>query len=700
MITILAEKPSVAREIARIVGAMRREEGYFTGNGYHVTWALGHLVQLAMPDGYGVKGFRRDSLPVIPERFELIPRQVKTDKGCKADAAAVKQIKVITKLWNDSEGIIVATDCAREGELIFRYLYAYIGCTLPFQRLWISSLTDAAIRKGLKELKDGHEYDNLYLAAKARSEADWLVGINGTQALSVAAGRGTYSVGRVQTPTLAMVCKRFWENRRFQPEPVHQLHFTVPSVNASEVVKFASVEKWKDKEEAATLYNKVKEQMCATIVKVEKKEKVENPPLLYDLTTLQKEANTKHGFTAEQTLDLVQKLYEAKLVTYPRTSSRYIPEDVFAEVPMLFNRLASHLSFADKVKSMDGLNRRSVDASKVTDHHALLVTPNRPLALYKNEQLIYDMIVGRMIETFSPECVKDTTTVRAECEGVAFEAKGCIVRKAGWRSVYGEDREDTVLPDWKEGDTLSMNGCTMSSGMTRPKPLHTESTLLAAMETAGREGVEDEEARQALKDCGIGTPATRAAIIETLLRREYMVRVKKSLVPTEKGLALYSIVKEMDIADVEMTGRWESELAEIEKGRTPHEAFLRDIEGYTRKITTELLACDKIFGHKASGYACPKCGTGTMQFYGKVVRCDNPDCALPVFRQIAGRTLTDTEMTDLLANGKTGVLSGFKSKQGKPFSAAVAFDADFNTKFIFPEAKGTRKSTNMKGRRK
>ena len=591
----------------------------------------------------------------------------------------------------------MATDCAREGELIFRYLYAYTGCTLPFQRLWISSLTDAAIRKGLKELKDGHEYDCLYHAAKARSEADWLVGINGTQALTVAAGRGTYSVGRVQTPTLAMVCKRFWENKRFQPEPVYQLHFTVPSVSASEVVKFASVEKWKDKEEAAALYNKVKAQMCATVVKTEKKEKVENPPLLYDLTTLQKETNTKHGFTAEQTLDLVQKLYEAKLVTYPRTSSRYIPEDVFDEVPALFDRLAGHSSFAEKIEELGDLNRRSVDASKVTDHHALLVTPNRPLALYKNEQLIYDMIVGRMIEAFSPECVKDTTTVRAECEGVAFETKGCIVRKAGWRSVYGED---TVLPDWKEGDTLSMNGCTMSSGMTRPKPLHTESTLLAAMETAGREGVEDEEARQALKDCGIGTPATRAAIIETLLRREYMVRVKKSLVPTEKGLALYSIVKGMDIADVEMTGRWESELAEIEKGRTPHEAFLRDIEGYTRKITTELLACDKIFGHKASGCACPKCGTGTMQFYGKVVRCDNPDCALPVFRQIAGRTLTDTEMNDLLAKGRTGVLSGFKSKQGKPFSAAVAFDADFNTKFVFPETNSARKSANKRGGRK
>ena len=708
MITILAEKPSVAREIARIVGAMKREEGYFTGNGYHVTWALGHLVQLALPDGYGIKGFRRDSLPVIPKNFELIPRQVKTDKGYKADAAAVKQIKVITKLWNESDGIIVATDCAREGELIFRYLYSYIGCTLPFQRLWISSLTDAAIRKGLKKLKDGREYDNLYQAAKARSEADWLVGINGTQALSVAAGRGTYSVGRVQTPTLTMVCQRFWENKRFQPEPVYQLHFTTPSVSVDEVVKFASVEKWKDKEEAAILYNKVKEQMAATVTKVEKREKIENPPLLYDLTTLQKKANTRHGFTAEQTLALVQKLYEAKLVTYPRTSSRHIPEDVFAEVPLLLERLASHSTHSDKIGELGELNRRSVDASKVTDHHALLVTPNRPLALYKNEQIIYDMIAGRMVEAFSEECVKDTATVVAEvapdagerCEGLTFEAKGCIVRKAGWRSVYGGSEEDTPLPDWAEGDTLPMTGCTMSSGMTRPKPLHTESSLLAAMETAGRDDVEDEEARQALKDCGIGTPATRAAIIETLLKREYMVRVKKSLVPTEKGLALYSIVKDMDISNVEMTGKWEAELAEIEKGKTPHEAFMRGIESYTRKITTDLLACDRIFGHKASGCACPKCGKGTMQFYGKVVRCDNLDCALPVFRQIAGKTLTDGEMTDLLAKGKTEVLSGFRSRQGKPFSAAVAFDADFNTNFIFPEAKGARKGTNMKGKRK
>ena len=563
----------------------------------------------------------------------------------------------------------------------------------------------------MKELKDGHEYDDLYLAAKARSEADWLVGINGTQALTVAAGRGTYSVGRVQTPTLGMVCKRYWENRRFTPEPVHQLHFSVTLAGTDTVVKFSSVKKWQDKEEAAASYNEVKAKMCATVTKVEKKEKVENPPLLYDLTTLQKEANTKHGFTAEQTLELVQKLYEAKLVTYPRTSSRHIPEDVFAEIPLLFERLAGHSALAEKIRELGELNRRCVDASKVTDHHALLVTPNRPLALYKNEQIIYDMIAGRMVEAFSEECVKDTATVVAEvapdagerCESLTFEAKGCIVRKAGWRGVYGEYGEDsgnTALPDWAEGDTLVMAGCSMSSGMTRPKPLHTESSLLAAMETAGRDDVEDEEARQALKDCGIGTPATRAAIIETLLRREYMVRVKKSLVPTEKGLAMYSIVKEMDIANVEMTGRWEAELAKIEQGKTPHEAFMRDIESYTRKITTDLLACDRIFGHKASGCTCPKCGTGTMQFYGKVVRCDNPDCLLPVFRQIAGKTLTDEEMTGLLTEGKTAMLGGFKSKQGKSFSAAVTFDAEFNTKLVFAESKGERKGTKTKGRRK
>ena len=700
MIAIIAEKPSVGQDIARVVGATEKMDGYITGNGYMVTWALGHLVSLALPGTYGYTRTTAEDLPMIPEPFRLVPRQIRTDRGMVTDIAAGKQLKIIDEVFSKCDSIIVATDAGREGELIFRWIYSYLGYTKPFRRLWISSLTDEAIREGMANLREGSGYDSLYAAADSRAKADWLVGMNASRALATASGSANNSIGRVQTPTLAMICARFKENRNFVSTPYWQLHIALKKDDVHR--QFFHPEDFRDKNGAEAAYRRITSDSVVTINKVERKTVFQQAPLLYDLTALQKDCNIHHDLSADKTLSIAQSLYEKKLVSYPRTGSRYIPEDVMAHVPALLEKVITMPWFREYGRTFDlsGLNTRSVDATKVTDHHALLVTPNRPLALYKNEQFIYDMIVGRMIEAFSPECVKDTTTVRAECEGVAFETKGCIVRKAGWRSVYGEDREDTVLPDWKEGDTLAMNGCTMSSGMTRPKPLHTESTLLAAMETAGREGVEDEEARQALKDCGIGTPATRAAIIETLLRREYMVRVKKSLVPTEKGLALYSIVKGMDIADVEMTGRWEKELAEIEKGRTPHEAFLRDIEGYTRKITTELLACDKIFGHKASGCACPKCGTGTMQFYGKVVRCDNPDCALPVFRQIAGRTLTDAEMTGLLAKGKTDILSGFKSKQGKPFSAAVAFDADFNTKFIFPEAKGTRKSTNMKGRRK
>lgn len=685
MRTIIAEKPSVAREIARIVGATKREEGYLSGNGYAVTWAFGHLVQLAMPDGYGIRGFVRDNLPIIPDTFTLVPRQVRTEKGYKPDSSVAAQIKVIKRLFDASEQIIVATDAGREGELIFRYLYHYTGSTTPFVRLWISSLTDKAIREGLRNLEEGSKYDNLYLAAKARSEADWLVGINGTQALSIAAGRGTYSVGRVQTPTLAMVCERYWENRRFTPEAFWQLHIATDGCDG-EVVKFSSSEKWKEKEPAMELYNKVKAAGSATVMKAERKEKTEDTPLLYDLTTLQKEANAKHGFTAEQTLEIAQKLYEKKLITYPRTGSRYIPEDVFAEIPKLLAFIGSLPEWEGKVQVKAVPTRRSVDDGKVTDHHALLVTGEKPLFLAKEDSIIYGMIAGRMIEAFSEKCVKDVTNVTAECAGVAFAVKGSVVKQAGWRAVYGEEKEETVIPGWQGGDTLTLRATSITEGKTKPKPLHTEATLLAAMETAGKE-IEDDELRQALKDCGIGTPATRAAIIETLFAREYVTRQKKSLVPTEKGLALNSVVKTMRIADVAMTGEWERELARIERGELPADTFRKEIEAYTREITSELLSCDKIFGSRDSGCACPKCGTGRMRFYGKVVRCDNAECGLPVFRLKASRTLSDEEIKELLTNGKTKVLKGFKSKQGKSFDAAVAFDADYNTTFVFPERK-------------
>ena len=695
MKTIIAEKPSVAREIARIVGATKREEGYFEGGGYAVTWAFGHLVQLAMPDGYGIRGFVRDNLPVIPETFTLIPRQEKTEKGYKPDSGVVSQIKIISRLFKDSEQIIVATDAGREGELIFRYLYHYIGCTTPFVRLWISSLTDKAIREGLRNLEAGSKYDNLYLVAKARSESDWLVGINGTQALSIAAGHGTYSIGRVQTPTLAMVCARYWENRRFTVEPFWQLHIAADDGNG-EVVKFSSSEKWKEKEPATTLYNKVKEAGFAIVTKAERKEKIEDTPLLYDLTTLQKEANAKHGFTAKQTLEIAQRLYEKKLITYPRTGSRYIPEDVFTEIPKLLAFIGNLPEWKDKVQQKAVPTRRSVDGGKVTDHHALLVTGEKPLFLSKEDNIIYQMIAGRMIEAFSEKCVKDTATVTAECAGVEFVAKGSIIRQAGWRAVYGEEeKEGTTIPGWQEGDTLTLKAASITEGKTKPKPLHTEATLLSAMETAGKE-IEDDALRQALKDCGIGTPATRAAIIETLFKRGYMERSKKSLVPTEKGLALYSVVKTMRIADVAMTGEWEKELARIERGELSADTFRKEIEAYTKEITSELLSCDKLFARRDSGCKCLKCGTGSMQFYGKVVRCDNAECGLPVFRLKSNRTLTDDEIKDLLTDGHTKLLKGFKSKQGKSFDAIVAFDGDYNTTFVFPERKSKENSVRIR----
>ena len=714
MKTIIAEKPSVAKEIAHIVGATKREEGYLQGNGYYVTWAFGHLVQPAMPEAYGMKGFHAENLPVIPNPFILVPRQVKAENGYKPDAGVLAQIKIIGKLFDSSDRIIVATDAGREGELIFRYLYEYLGCKKPFDRLWISSLTDAAIREGLDNLKDGKEYDTLYHAAKARSEADWLVGINGTQAMTIAASRGTYSVGRVQTPTLGMVCERYWENKRFESKPFWQVHFGVVDADNGNILKFTSTSRWTDKATATDIYIKVKDAGSAVITKVSTKRKVEKAPLLYDLTTLQKEANSQHGFTAEHTLSIAQKLYEAKFITYPRTSSRYISDDVFATVPNLFKNLENHSEYGEIIKLLPGCedySKNSVNASKVTDHHALFITEHPAIGLYKDEKTIYDMILRRMVEAFSADCIKDITSVTAQVENeVEFGISGFIIRQTGWRElslkekngkqVKDEDVTDNevkeqVIPNWQEGQSINVTGCNITEGKTKPKPLHTESTLLAAMETAGKD-IGDETMRQAMKDCGIGTPATRAAIIETLLRREYMVRQQKKLVPTEKGLALHSVVKNMAIANVKMTGRWEAELAKIERGEASADEFTHDIEVYTREIMAELLGCDKLFSHKESGCQCPKCKQGTMQFFGKVVRCSNKECGMPVFKQVAGKLLSNADITDLLTKGKTKTLNGFTSKQGKPFSAAIVFDENFNTKFVFAERKTAEKRGNMK----
>ena len=707
MKVIIAEKPSVAREIARVVRATNRKEGYIEGSNYTVTWALGHLITAAMPEAYGFKGFHKENLPILPPVFTLIPRQVKSGKGYKADPSVVAQLKVIEKLFKAAESIIVATDAGREGELIFRFIYEYLGIAKPFERLWISSLTDKAIREGLSNLKSGAEYDNLYYAARARSEADWLVGINATQAVSIAAGYGTYSLGRVQTPTLCMVCSRFWENKKFTPQPFWQLSLSVK--DDDENFRFSNPERCFNKEEATTLYEKIKAASHITIETIVRKEAKQEPPLLYDLTTLQKEANSRYRYSAEQTLTLAQKLYERGYITYPRTGSRYISEDVFEEIPALIAFLHDHPVWGIHTRNLSVLNARSVNGKKVTDHHALLITGKKPIDVFGEEAVIYNMIAGRMLEAFSPRCEKDVTTVTALCEGVKFTLKGEIIRQKGWRSILknekGKDKEQleaeeresrengegVLIPEWNEGIQLAISACSLAQGTTKPKPLHTESSLLAAMETAGKE-LEDEELRAGLKDCGIGTPATRAAIIETLFAREYMVRKEKSLVPTEKGLVLYSIVKEMKIGNAEMTGQWEADLAKIERGEMKEKDFRKDIESYATQITDELLSSKILFPQRRSDVHCPKCGKGSLVFYPRCAKCSDADCGWTLFRTVAGKSLTDEQLTRLAVNGETDIIKGFTSKAGKRFEASLSLDGDFKTVFVFPERKKTGKS--------
>lgn len=694
----IAEKPSVARDIAMILGAKERKDGYLSGNGYAVTWGFGHLVGLAMPEAYGIQSFRRENLPIFPEKFLLVPRQVKEGKTYKDDPGVVKQLAVIKELFDKCESIIVATDSGREGELIFRYIYNYLNCSKPFSRLWISSLTDRAIREGLDNMKDGREYDNLYRSAKARSEADYLVGLNSSQALCISAGQGVFSLGRVQTPTLMMICNRYMENKNFTPQKFWQLR--VQSDKAGTEFSALSITKYNKVEEAKGDLEKVRSAGTLQVTACERKEAVQDAPLLYDLTTLQKEANIRHGFSADKTLSIAQRLYEAKVLSYPRTGSRYISEDVFEIIPERIRLLAFYPCFAAYAATMEGqtLNSRSVNAAKVTDHHALLVTENQPGELEADDRIIYEMVAARMLEAFSSKCVMEKTAVKLQAGDVTFAVRGSVIKVPGWRSVLNlseeEDEDNATLPELHEGDNLSIIKSEPLEKQTKPRPLHTESSLLGAMESAAKD-LENEEERQAMKEVGIGTPATRAAIIETLFSRDYIRREKKSLVPTEKGLTVYSIVKDKKIADVAMTGNWESALAKIETGEMDADTFHREIEVYTAQITTELLNTTVSIASATDGPLCPKCKKGHVLFYNKIARCSNVDCGLKVFRNVCNKELTDKQITELLVKGKTAVIKGMKGKSGKPFDASLAFDAQFNVTFAF-----TGKGTQSNGKKK
>ena len=683
---IIAEKPSVARDIARIVGVTSKQDGYMEGCGYVVTWAMGHLIALAMPEAYGFSAYKAEDLPIRPNPFQLVVRQVRKDKEYVSDPAALKQLKVIRSCFDKADRIIVATDAGREGELIFRYIYQYLDCRKPFDRLWISSLTDKAIREGLSNLKPGNCYDNLYHSAKARSEADWLVGINASRALSIAR-KGGYSLGRVQTPTLAMVCRRYIENRDFSSVPYWKL--SVLTEKEGLLLKAIGSKDYENEALAQTALTALRSQSRLKVESVTRKVTHTSPPLLYDLTALQKDANRRHGFSADKTLSIAQSLYEKKITTYPRTGSRYISEDVFEEVPALLRNIGKTLS--------NPLNRHSVDNAKVTDHHAIIPTGETPLGLSADEATVYQMVVNRFVEAFSPHSEEERMQLRfADCTNT-FTWKACRQISLGWKAVQkgkeaeADKKEDddeqflSSLPNLSEGEVLPLLNADITEHKTKPKPLYTEATLLSAMENAGKE-VEDAESKKAMAECGIGTPATRANIIETLILRDYIRRDKKSIIPTEKGLAVYEIVKDKKIANAEMTGSWELALAAIEAGKMPSDKFSQGINSYVGTICEELLSLSSE-QKSYPVYRCPKCGQQSVGIYAKVAKCRHETCGFHVFREVCGIHLSEDHIRDLISSGRTPILKGLTSKAGKNFNARLVLKDDYTTTFEFEQNK-------------
>ena len=684
---IIAEKPSVARDIARIVGATSKQDGYMEGCGYVVTWAMGHLIALAMAEAYGFSAYKREDLPIRPNPFQLVVRQVRKDKEYISDPAALKQLKVIRSCFDKADRIIVATDAGREGELIFRYIYQYINCKKPFDRLWISSLTDKAIREGLSNLKPGSHYDNLYHSAKARSEADWLVGINASRALSIAR-KGGYSLGRVQTPTLSMVCRRYIENRDFSSVPYWKLSVLTEKEGLS--LKAIDCKDYENEALAQTALVLLRSQSQLTVETVTRKVGSIPPPLLYDLTALQKDANKRHGFSADKTLSIAQSLYEKKITTYPRTGSRYISEDVFEEVPILLRKIDETLS--------NPLNRHSVDNAKITDHHAIIPTGETPSGLSTDEITIYQMVVNRFIEAFSSDSEEERMQVRFTNGTNTFTWKACRQISLGWKAVQKdkateadkkEDSDEHILsslPNLTEGEVLSLVNADITEHKTKPKPLYTEATLLSAMENAGKE-VKEEDKRKAMAECGIGTSATRANIIETLILRDYIRRDKKSIIPTEKGLAVYEIVKDKKIANAEMTGSWELALAAIEAGKMPSDKFSQGINSYVGTICKELLSLSSE-QKSYPVYRCPKCGQKSVGIYAKVAKCRHETCGFHVFREVCGIHLSEDNIRDLIGSGRTPILKGLTSKAGKKFNVRLVLGEDYITSFEFENKKG------------
>jgi DNA topoisomerase-3 len=701
MITLLTEKKSVAHDIANVIGATKDTGDWYEGSGYRITWCYGHLLELDAPASFGK--WEIEKLPIIPESFGLRPLMGgnNRDKDGKPvpDYKVVNRLQAIKQCFLAADSIICATDAGREGQLIFDEVYRYLNIKRPVKRLWISSLTEQSIREGLSHLEDNdsEKYTNLATAGRLRNEADWIVGINATRAVTLASGfqHKVLSVGRVQTPTLAMICKRYIENKLFKPEPFWYLE-GISSIDGVSF-KWRSVNRFKAAADGVAIRDKVILGEYIRVKNIETERVMEPPPLLHDITSLQQICNARFGMTPDETLDAAQSLYEKKYLSYPRTGSRYIPHDVFDKIPDLLQKCAKHPEYGDAAYRLIGekLNTRSVDDTKITDHHALLPTEVIPTNLEGNEAKVYDIVLSRMIEAFSPVCVADVTSVTLEAADTEFATRGRKIISSGWKSVASGPSEDDIdlkdvdeielsmrpLPPMKIDDNIYVDNLELVEDKTKPKPLLTDATLLASMKNAGR-GNDDKQVVSVLKDIGIGTPATRADIIKSLVLRGYVTRIKKKLIPTDLGMNIYRSLRDMDVSNVEMTAKWEMSLNDIADGVSDESKFSSEIRTYTEALTKQIISEEGIRRIKEKvgdlEPKCPRCGK-SIRIGEKSAWC--PECNFTIWRTVAGKTLSEETIKALLKNGKTSVLKGFTSKSGKTFDAALKLDKDGKLSF-------------------
>jgi DNA topoisomerase-3 len=710
---VIAEKPSVGRDLVRVLpGAFDKHEGYLEGPDHVVTWAVGHLVQLADPDEYDdrFKKWRMADLPIVPERFKLVVR----------DERSKKQMNVVKRQLgrDDVQDVVNACDAGREGELIFAYLYEKSGSKKPVQRLWLNSMTSQAIKAAFGSLRPASELASLEAAARSRSEADWIVGMNATRAATIrlrSSFDGAVSLGRVQTPTLAILARREQEIRDFKPEPYWIVDATFETVNDPRVYEgrfhAGAKPRISTAEEAAAVVAECEGQM-GEITKLEKTERKERSPLLYDLTSLQRDANSRFGFSARRTLGAAQRLYEEhKALTYPRTSSRYLTSDMVDEIKPIAELVGEQPEYAQASKYVLGLDvlplARVVDDAKVSDHHAIIPTraERHPVdKMNDDDRRIYDLAVRRFLAVFHPEAVFENTRVETTVAARVFRTRGKLMLVPGWRGVYGElpdsergdddEGREQQLPKLEQGEQASVQEVGSEEKETQPPRRYSEGALLAAMETAGKL-VDEEELREAMKESGIGTPATRAAIIERLLQVGYIERDARALVVTEKGMNVIRLLGEHPLTSPGLTGDWESRLTKIETGEDSREAFMGDIVKFTESTVGELdTKLKDVRIPRANLGPCPVCGRDIVE-NRKGYSCwsrEDPGCGFVIWKSKAGKQLPLPVARELIKTGRTEkAVTGFKGRSGKSFRARLALmqteDGRWRAEFDEPWAK-------------